>query len=600
MHRHILTTGTKILHDGVLAEVVAWVETDKLQIIDSSHKIKIINIGEVQCVIDHTTLQTSLKNDSLDISAFDAEQLSDAQRKYDVITKHLEEPADRPVAEAVAQDLACSSSYAYTLIRRYARGSFSSLIKEKRGRKVGTRRLASEVESIIDSVITASEGPGSSINAISEAVKTLCENAGYAAPSTKTIALRVSQRSPKDNTKRVHGGKKSRQDHLVRGGKHLTKHALELVQIDHCIIDAIVVDSTSRKPIGRPWLTIAIDVHTRSVIGFYLSLHHPSAVSNAACLVHSVTPKHGWLSELKLNEVQYPMYGLPQHIHVDNGKDFRSAAFILGCKEYGIKLTWRPPGSPHYGGHIERYIGTLMKSMRGLPGAILSSVADKARYSNLKEPGMTLNEMRDWIIEQVGIYHMKEHSELRCSPLLKWEKSHKNKDGKIIPPAIVGDFRKFAIDFLPFKRGSIQRSGVTIHGVQYYAPALKRFSIKTSCIIKFNPQSISKIWVKPVGEGSYIQCDYSDVRLPDCFLAELKAARKELSAENKSRVPVAMIFAAVERNRERVAAATQKTSRMRREQEKQKTLFTTDLNRIVREHPPSLDYSRQPKTYDVE
>lgn len=241
-----------------------------------------------------------------------------------------------------------------------------------------------------------------------------------------------------------------------------------------------------------------------------------------------------------------------------------------------------------------------MKSMRGLPGAILASVADKARYSNLKAPGMTLSEVRDWIIEQVGIYHMKEHSELGCSPLLKWESAHKNKDGKIIPPAIVGDFRKLAIDFLPFKRGSIQRSGVTIHGVQYYAPALKRFSIKTPCIIKFNPQSICKIWVKPNGEGSYIQCDYSDIRLPDCSLAELKAARKELSAENKSRVPVSMIFAAVERNRERVAAATQKTAKMRREQEKQKNLFTADLKRIVPELSPRLDYSRQPKTYDVE
>ena len=34
-------------------------------------------------------------------------------------------------------------------------------------------------------------------------------------------------------------------------------------QIDHTIVDLIVVDEVTRTPIGRPILTLAIDVHTR-------------------------------------------------------------------------------------------------------------------------------------------------------------------------------------------------------------------------------------------------------------------------------------------------------------------------------------------------
>jgi hypothetical protein len=37
-----------------------------------------------------------------------------------------------------------------------------------------------------------------------------------------------------------------------------------LVQIDHTLVDVIVVDEIERKPIGRPWLTLVVDVATRN------------------------------------------------------------------------------------------------------------------------------------------------------------------------------------------------------------------------------------------------------------------------------------------------------------------------------------------------
>ena len=37
---------------------------------------------------------------------------------------------------------------------------------------------------------------------------------------------------------------------------------LAVVQIDHTLLDIIVLDEEMRLPIGRPWLTLAIDVLT--------------------------------------------------------------------------------------------------------------------------------------------------------------------------------------------------------------------------------------------------------------------------------------------------------------------------------------------------
>ncbi len=70
---------------------------------------------------------------------------------------------------------------------------------------------------------------------------------------------------------------------------------LEQVQIDHTVIDLIVVDDRDRQPIGRPYLTLAIDVFTRCVLGMVVTLEAPSAVSLAcASCMSPATSALGW------------------------------------------------------------------------------------------------------------------------------------------------------------------------------------------------------------------------------------------------------------------------------------------------------------------
>lgn len=66
---------------------------------------------------------------------------------------------------------------------------------------------------------------------------------------------------------------------------------LEVVQIDHTLADIILVDQVERKPLARPWLTLAIDVTTRVVLGAYVSFDAPSVLSIGLCLDHCVRPK---------------------------------------------------------------------------------------------------------------------------------------------------------------------------------------------------------------------------------------------------------------------------------------------------------------------
>jgi putative transposase len=75
---------------------------------------------------------------------------------------------------------------------------------------------------------------------------------------------------------------------------------MDVVQIDHTLVDVMVVDREHRRSIGRPWLTLAVDVASRAVIGFTVSLENPSALSVSRVLSHAVVPKTSWLADREL------------------------------------------------------------------------------------------------------------------------------------------------------------------------------------------------------------------------------------------------------------------------------------------------------------
>jgi len=179
-----------------------------------------------------------------------------------------------------------------------------------------------------------------------------------------------------------------------------------------------VVDERDRLPIGRPWITLAVDVATRVVTGFYLSLDSPSVISVALVLTQSVLPKEAWLAERGITSVEWPISGIPDTVHLDNAEEFHAHALVRGAQEYGIALEYRPLGQPHYGGHIERLIGTTMGAVHLLPGTTFSNVQEKGSYDSQKYSAMTMAELERWLaLEILGRYHLSIHSALRMPPL---------------------------------------------------------------------------------------------------------------------------------------------------------------------------------------
>lgn len=93
-----------------------------------------------------------------------------------------------------------------------------------------------------------------------------CTAAGLAPPNWRTIKSRVEEIDL-----RVRGRKRGESE-VVKAttatpGALSASRPLELVQIDHTKVDVFVVYEDTRLPLGRPWLTLALDLFSRMVTG---------------------------------------------------------------------------------------------------------------------------------------------------------------------------------------------------------------------------------------------------------------------------------------------------------------------------------------------
>ncbi len=470
-----------------------------------------------------------------------------------------------------ANMMGVSRSTAWDFYRRLktSDGRASSLLPKRRGPKHGSRRLEPDVESIIERVLRQHylvPEPPSFLRIVNE-IRAECAARGYRPPTRRTIKSRVDAMDQREVMRKRKGAKAARQAFDPRVGGLDVERPLEVVQIDHTLADIILVDQFERKPLGRPWLTLAIDVATRVVLGVHVSFDTPSVLSIGLCLHHCVRTKSIRAPEI-LEKLYWPAAGIPQAVHVDNGRDFRSDAFQSACADWGISIEYRPPGRAHYGGHIERLIGTTMGAVHVLPGTTQSSPKNRGDYDSSDNAAITMEEFEDWLHLEICRYHNTRHGGLGRAPLAAWADLGGDGAGRKVV-----DTEAFRISFLPFERRRLARTGIKLFSVGYWSdafgPMIGRGVGKVT--VKYDPRDMSQIWAVN-DEGRTIVARYKNLSRPRISLWESRRARAIFHERQGGTIPESVLFQIIEEQRRIAHAAKQKTLAVRLEGERQARL----------------------------
>lgn len=460
----------------------------------------------------------------------------------------------------------------YALIRKYRQsdGLLSSLGPRPPSGGKGKARLPHAAETIIaetirDEFLTRQKKRAA---AVVRAVRERCAIAGIAAPATNTIRARVQAVKSEEAARRREGGARSKAARRLKAAAGQTPESagpMAVLQIDHTLVDIILVDETHRQPLGRPYLTVAIDVYSRCVAGFLLSLDPPSATSVGLCIAHAASPKGGYLSSLGIGEYQWPVSGVPGALYVDNAAEFHSEALTRGCEQYGIALNYRPVATPHYGGIVERLIGTLMEMIHEVAGTTFSNVAERGDYDSDGNACMTLAELEQWMgLAIVGRYHGEVHGGLLEPPVARW----RHGISTIGAPRAVTQMQAFLVDFLPVVRRRVTREGFRLDHIGYFSNALHPWIAERDdldlFVIRRDPRDLSRIFaLDPVGQF-YVEIPCARLGRPSITLFEHRQAIARLRADGRSHVDENAIFRAVATQRELAREAAARTRSARR------------------------------------
>jgi putative transposase len=539
MGRLSFKKGTVVRHNNQEWEIVNILDLDKVLLKSrQTGDIKTVLPTELEEISDESSKKT--KKDAF-LEGIRPELWDKAKERFEIIKPLIKASRTKKEVEERAKEFGLNYVTLYRWIKNYeSTGKLSSLVPnlDARGGK-GKSRL----NSVVDQIITESIEElyltlqKTSINRVYAEIKKRCENAGFNPPHINTVRRRIKEISTERFMKKRMSRSKAESIYGLQGDIFEARCPLDIVQIDHTPLDIILVDEVLREPVGRPYITVAIDIYSRMIFGFYLSFDPPSFFTVGQALSMGIFPKEKFLKKLEI-EGEWKIWGLPRTIHVDNAMEFRGSELRKFCEEYNIELSFRPVGKPRYGGHVERFIGTLNNELHSLPGTTFSRPDQKGDYKPDKKAVMTIGELEKWITGFiVNIYHKKVHSGIDMSPEEKYRIGifgDEVNPGTGLPDIIQGsEAQKIKMALLPSEERTIQRFGVTIDGIKYFSDVLRKYvepgRQKKKYLFKIDPRDISVIYFYDPEMKEYFSIPYRNLKFPPISVWELKQVKKYLT-----------------------------------------------------------------------
>lgn len=333
-----------------------------------------------------------------------------------------------------------------------------------------------------------------------------------------------------------------------------------LFEMDATEADVCIVSKYSRKPIGRPMVYLAVDVATRLITGFHVSLTGGSdAILLCFCSMVEDKVELCKRYDISIAPSRWPSIGLPKSISTDRGSDFMSGRIRDLCERFDIEITNLPAYRPDLKGCVEKAFDCLQSRYKPLLRGHGTIEIEKTRTGAAPvqtKACLDLSEYTKILLKCIIFYNSSRVLSFPREPnmvadnvkpvsasLWEWMVLHGRSD------LIQTNVEDIKLMLLPRGRASITRSGLLFNGLRYdthvfdmtpeYVDAGIRGNKKVS--VAYNEDSTERIYL--IRNGQYIlftlttaSIMYSNLSFPEVHLlqqeeneARKKAARDQIA-----------------------------------------------------------------------
>ena len=527
-----------------------------------------------------------------DLTLIEGERIDRAERLLEDIRPLL---AYRRIPKAVLDAQAVATGRAAKTLRkwaiRYRKDPRLSTLHRKQRSDVGDSRFDDVLEKEIRKAvqILMQNGGLRVVDAHEEleiavlALRKSMNDPDIPVPSYGTLYNRFKEISERDKAEAKLGKRQAKLLNAVEKGsiKDLS-HPLGMVQVDHLELQVEVVDEESRMAIGRAWMTVLIDVFSRCLCGYYVTLEAPGNLSLGLAMAHAILPKDETLKTLSYGAT-WPVHGLMTILHADNAGEFHGNMLEVAAAEYSIELMYRKVRHPNYGGFIESYLGTLSDDLRRVPGATREGPHALGDTDPSKLAAMTLAELEQYVLHLIVEYHNHPHSGIqRVTPLQRFAQGLRGEAGAMP----IGHLRridspaKLRHDFLPCDERCVHPKGVLWDHIWYVDDVLQRwvnardlkdYSEKRRFLVRRDPRDLSRIYFGDPEESRYRVIGTRNLARPAITLWELRRLAKIVAASGDPINEDTLFAARSERRRvEEDASARTRLAQRKRSREKER------------------------------
>ena len=290
-----------------------------------------------------------------------------------------------------------------------------------------------------------------------------------------------------------------------------TRHD-EVWEIDHTPVDAIVVEDTTGLPIGRPLVTMCIDRHTRAIIGFHIGFDPPGTYCTMECMRVCILPKEKLLASCPDIAGDWPCMGTPETLIPDQGKEFKSRAFVEACLTLGIDIQYTPYLKAWYKGKIERFFETLTRDVfQRVPGTTFSNLFERNKEATPETIAIvTLDELRRHTLRYiVEIYHRRRHRGLAVSPMEAWTESVRRNGMRPLP-----DPERVTTALSQVAYRVPQRYGIEFEGLVYNSVDVAAYRIRNGAPravrIAVDPLDLTRIRFLDPADNRFVEVPVQD------------------------------------------------------------------------------------------
>ncbi|MNJ87961.1 Transposon Tn7 transposition protein TnsB [compost metagenome] len=426
-----------------------------------------------------------------------------------IFTRNVLSPMIEQAAEKLNDQYPPDATTVYRWYKKYRAASDTrSLIPrfDKRGR--GTRKGFSELQRLLSEAMMEAfnASPQTSVRTIFQRLVTkidrennsLLQREPIKVPSLSTVHRLVQSASAYELSVLRDGKRLADKRYRIAKAGPQSSEILERVEIDHTPLDLFLIDDETGMPQGRPTLTVVVDHFSRMLLGYYLSFESPSSAAVIGALRHAILPKQR-AAELPLGltiEHEWPCYGRPDLIVVDNGLEFHGNDLDGVAYDLGISVQYCPKYSPEYKGVVERYLGTVNRTFASqLPGTSFSRFYQRGDYDSVSKSLMTMNEFKylfeKWVVD---IYAQTTHKGIGTTPWLKWHEGRRARE-----PELPQDISSFKRRIGKISERALRKGGIELNGIRYnddqLAEILRNFGVGIPVRVLYDPEDLGEIQV---------------------------------------------------------------------------------------------------------